>query len=85
MTNEEAVEILKELWRSEHTDSYSEKEIRNAIDLAIETLEKQIAKKLVDIHKVREVIVGKCPTCGEGANDEMKACACCGQLLDWSK
>lgn len=38
--NKEAIEILKELWRYEVTD-YTTEEIREALDLAIEALERK--------------------------------------------
>lgn len=39
MTNEKTIEILKELWRYEKTDKYSESEIREAIKNAIKAVE----------------------------------------------
>ena len=39
MTNEKAIEILKELWRYEKTDKYSEQEIREAIKIVIKAVE----------------------------------------------
>ena len=38
MTKEEAIEVLKDLWRYEKSN-YSEKQIRKALDMAIEALE----------------------------------------------
>lgn len=40
MTNQEAIEIYKDLWRYEHSN-FSEKEIREALEKGIEALEKQ--------------------------------------------
>lgn len=40
MTREEAIEILKDLWRYEHS-KYSEKEIREALEKGIKALENQ--------------------------------------------
>ena len=40
MKNKEAIEILKDLWRYEHSE-FSEKEIREALEKGIEALEKQ--------------------------------------------
>ena len=40
MTNQEAIEIYKDLWRYEHSE-FSEKEIREALEKGIEALEKQ--------------------------------------------
>lgn len=39
MTNEEVIEILKELWRYSNTDKYSESEIREAIKIAVKAVE----------------------------------------------
>lgn len=38
MKNELVIEILKELWRYEHTDKYTEAETREALDMAITAL-----------------------------------------------
>lgn len=39
MTRDEAIEILKELWRYEKTAKYNDAQIRKALDVAIEALE----------------------------------------------
>lgn len=39
MTIEQCIEIFKELWRYKESDKYSEKKIREALDLAIKALE----------------------------------------------
>ena len=39
MSNEEAIRILKELWRFEKTDKFSEDEIRQALSIAINAIE----------------------------------------------
>lgn len=38
MTRKEAIEVLKDLWRYEHSE-FSEKDIRKALDIAINSLE----------------------------------------------
>ena len=38
MKTELAIEVLKELWRYEHTDKYTEVETREALDMAITAL-----------------------------------------------
>lgn len=40
MTDQEAIEILKDLWRYEHSE-FSEEEIREALDKGIEALKNQ--------------------------------------------
>ena len=39
MSNEEAIRILKELWRFEKTDKFSEEEVRQALSIAINAIE----------------------------------------------
>ena len=39
MSNEKAIRILKELWRFEKTDKFSEEEIRQALNIAINAIE----------------------------------------------
>lgn len=38
MNTDKVIEILKELWRYEKTEKYTDKEIRQALDIAIEKL-----------------------------------------------
>ena len=38
MTRAESIEILKELWRYKHTEKYAENEIREALEIAINSL-----------------------------------------------
>lgn len=42
MKTELAIEILKELWRYEHTDKYTEAEMRQALDMAINMLSEHL-------------------------------------------
>ena len=49
MPNEEAIGILKELWCFEKSERYSDKQIREALDMAIEALNTETKK---------------CPICG---------------------
>ena len=39
MSNEKAIRILKELWRFEKTDKFSEEEVRQALSIAINAIE----------------------------------------------
>lgn len=91
----ETIEILKDLWRYEHSE-YSEKDIRKALDIAIKALEKQIPQKpeyIADGYSDGELVydMAKCPNCG---NDDYEYdygnwgkpfCPECGQALNWSK
>lgn len=57
---------------------------------AIEALEKQLAKKPIEINdaytpKIGEFRVAKCPNCGKEVSDRFDVCLECGQKLDWSE
>ena len=47
MTRAEAIEILKELWRYEKSDKYTDGEIREAISVAISSLETDETRTIV--------------------------------------
>ena len=38
MTNEEAIDVLMDLWRSEQSDKYTEAEIRQALNMGMDAL-----------------------------------------------
>lgn len=82
MTNEEAIQTLKEdreTYQDFINQGYADnEEIKRgllALDMAIEALEKQIPKK----KKKRN----ECPECGYSYAFE-EYCPYCGQALDWS-
>lgn len=79
MTNEEALIWFKDdLKNGKCSDECPQ---CNAMEKAIEALEKQIPKKPLP-HKGWE---GKCPTCGVIFLDRTtNYCGNCGQALDWS-
>ena len=57
--------------------------------IAIEALEKQLAKKPIEVNdaytpKIGEFRVAKCPNCGHEVSDRFDVCLDCGQNLDWS-
>ena len=93
MTNEEAIEELKEryLGMSAYADREQFQKANQALDMAIEALEKQIPKKC-ETREGRKAY--RCPLCGEwfiGSVDDMiyrgaepNFCSLCGQALDWS-
>lgn len=59
-------------------------------DLIIEALEKQLAKKPIEVNdaytpKNGEFRVAKCPNCGHEVSDRFDVCLDCGQKLDWSE
>lgn len=58
--------------------------------IIIEALEKQLAKKSIEINdaytpKIGEFRVAKCPNCGHEVSDRFDICLECGQKLDWSE
>lgn len=77
MTYEEAIEILLQDYYSPDTS--------DAVEVAIEALEKQIPKKPV---ATEHFFRGCCPCCEEYIVTEYsfpKHCENCGQALDWSE
>ena len=93
MTNEEAIKELKEryLGMSAYADREQFQKANQALDMAIESIEKQIPKKC-EMNEGRTAY--RCPLCGKwfiGSVDDMiycevepKFCFICGQALDWS-
>jgi hypothetical protein len=55
-----------------------------SLDMAIEALEKQIPKKVVDMIHRPNGFYGKCQVCG-CSNARMQFCQRCGHKLDWSE
>lgn len=84
MTYTEAIKQLNSI-AIYHFDKHTE----NAIDMAIDALEKQIPKKPLHMHKNYY-----CPICKEDGwllwddaipNDMDKYCGICGQAIDWKE
>lgn len=81
MTHEEAIKQLNSV-AIYHFDKCT----TNAIDLAIDALDKQIPKKPIEKFAFSDDIeAGLCPLCNEGVNEEMNFCSYCGQALEWKK
>ena len=84
MTNGEALEqIKKNIWFKEDMLK-KHKELRDykeAVDLAMQALEKQIPKPVVQSTDG----CTRCPVCGGyvGIDMEEMYCSACGQALDW--
>ncbi len=53
-----------------------------ALDTAIEALEKQLPKKPIE-HSVKFAAIYECPTCGNIDVYGQKNCDNCGQAIDW--
>lgn len=95
MTNQKAIDNLK-FMKSELKGVHVGIVKKKTIDMAIEALEKQIPKKVINITRVkfdgsiRPVFeTGKCPSCGEYVNNDDNMYSCdrksCNQMLDWSE
>lgn len=57
MTREEAIELLKELWRYERTYKYTEDEIRQALDMAISALSAEPCEDCISRQAVIDSLV----------------------------
>lgn len=80
---------LAALPTSARKDSLYNNEI-TALETAIEALEKQLAKKPIEVNdaytpKIGEFRVAKCPNCGHEVSDRFDVCLDCRQKLDWSE
>jgi len=77
MKPEEAIGIIKEM-------NYKWCHELPALNLAIEALEKQIAKKPIERPPFRSI--GKCPRCGSNISihNSPGFCGWCGKAIDWS-
>lgn len=92
----EAIELIKSkiriLEKLKNYGSAIEERKKKHIGLyntAIEALEKQLAKKPIEVNdaytpKIGEFRVAKCPNCGHEVSDRFDVCLDCGQNLDWS-
>ena len=88
MTYREAIKNINALNAVCGKKDFYDAEFENALALAIESLEKQIPKKPLHMHKNYY-----CPICKEDGwilwddaipNDMDKYCGICGQAIDWS-
>lgn len=80
MTESEAIETIQ--FDLEIGGEIQSQVMHDAIDVAIQALEKQIPKK-PDFTEDKEFAL--CPCCnGKGLLDKQKYCDNCGQKLDWS-
>lgn len=95
MTYEEAINYLKPISIDlvivgDEVDISGEmlmKNIKQALDMAIDALEKQIAKKPIgEKYKLIEGF-GNCPNCNNFIDDmsSYRVCSRCGQAIDWEE
>ena len=52
--------------------------------IGISAIKKQIPMKAIEIKRLPNAILGKCPIC-EGHSLKMRFCQNCGQALDWGE
>lgn len=83
MDIQRALEIIQRK-SSIPNDGESFAEIEKAYDMAIEALEKQIAKKVKTKWKQPNAFYGKCPVCDCNIV-RSQYCPRCGHKLDWSE
>lgn len=81
MTITDARQILDRLYPS------MSEEVKQAFDMANESLEKQIAKKPIDVKCYKHLVhkIGHCPVCDMPVYSDMKHCDHCGQKFDWTE
>ena len=72
-------EAIKELHEIRPIGGIIPQKRAEALDVAIQALEKQIPKKPIDRCMYKE-----CPICGNVEIEFCKHCPDCGQKLDWS-
>ena len=85
MTESEAIELIEKDLKL-HSKDLSGK-YKNSLRMAIKALEKQIAKKPLNITKVKDGnkyigLIGKCPCCNDIVDESNIVCDC-GQKLNW--
>ena len=80
MTNQEAIEILKDLWRWEHPN-WLEKDIRKALDKGIEALENQKIGHWIE-HKIKTIQWVECSECHITYKYKTHYCPNCGAKME---
>lgn len=84
MTEQEAIDKLKNPPREAWKYGIADLKWDNALDIAIKAMEKKIPKKPID-----DTAFGICPCCHTEFNSELvqeynvKFCLNCGQAIDW--
>lgn len=63
------------------------KNIKQALDIAIEALEKQMPKKPLNREDKSEISYGYCPCCSNMIDNwvDIRFCGECGQAIDWEE
>lgn len=81
MTNEEGIKFYKDFISLCPENPYKE-----AGELSIIALEKQIPKKATDKEYVPngKLVYGRCPVCNTFTDNYKAYCNKCGQAIDWS-
>lgn len=87
MTNEKALEIMDILINPHETDFTFEEE-KEAYEIAIEALKKQIPKKPINEPINQSLHYKLCPRCNRkisGMEWGQEYCWSCGQAIDWQE
>ena len=84
MTEAEAIARLKDHFKI-HDDGRPTPKLDEAVGMAINALEKQIAKKVKELNEEKNLYVASCTVCGYLVYRNQRYCDGCGQKLDWSE
>ena len=84
MTYEEAIYFLNDI-KEPDMFPVTKEEYKEALEMAVKALEKQIPKKLIHIIRNEKVVGYRCPACTANAVGSGFYCWYCGQALDWSE
>lgn len=92
MTHEEAIRRIKDHMRVHRIGEYPHMMLAEALNMAIEAVEKQIPKApnwikyniSADLDPFPDIRY-QCPVCYKSFKEEYDECPNCGQKLDWSE
>ena len=83
MTREEAIKNIKAYIFMEFENM--SKQVIEALEKAIEDMEKQIPKNVRELNERKDLYVASCTTCNYLVYRNQRYCDGCGQALDWSE
>lgn len=86
MTNREAIEMVELIKKHSLIRMVENPEVSEALNLAIQALEKQQSKLVKCISFTYDGSVGNCPDCNSFVDDRNNSIICkCGQKLLWKE
>lgn len=96
MTYQEAIKVLKnnypkttKIVNGRYKGGFDdiESELGQALNMAVEALEKQIPRKPLNREDKSEISYGDCPCCSNMIDnwDDIRYCGECGQAIDWEE